>query len=214
MLNENASTDNLMHVTQRRIINTLKSYQEQINANSDEEISMDNVDIINIFNDFLSVRNSNNIMEDIAKQVGECNINQCVSWQRIIHERNANILDKIHCFFSHSFYLTYDDETEISQMINTSRFQRRTNLKYNEPECKDKNEIGTYHCGYSFKYGYKNESVSTNYITVLPKYNSLKEEILRNPFYRLSQEQFNKEIDNTCLYGLTLQERMDLEQGQ
>eukprot|EP01084_Bolivina_argentea_P051182 94152_1 len=117
--------------------------------------------------------------------------------------------------------LTLNDEIKISQInellklkrnmisaMKCKRFQRRINLKYNQLEAVQdtytaEEEIEMYHFGYDFKYGFKNESVGPDYITVLPKYASLKEEILSNPFYVLSAEQYIKEIDNTCLYFKT-----------
>eukprot|EP01084_Bolivina_argentea_P113376 202067_1 len=81
--------------------------------------SHDNLDVVSILNSFhhlLNKHRSNNEFEDIYHALGPCDVSMCDNFRRNRRDRNieeksdddeysviCDILDKIHCYFKHSF---------------------------------------------------------------------------------------------------------------
>eukprot|EP01084_Bolivina_argentea_P309654 535677_1 len=112
ILNERSSKISLMNVRIERTIDVLKSYQKHINEEN-IHMELDNTQLLHIFDDFVQLLNSHNMaLHTISNKVGLCDINKCISFRRHIQARNTNdlrqnILDKLHCFYCHSFDTGY-----------------------------------------------------------------------------------------------------------
>eukprot|EP01083_Nonionella_stella_P066681 175821_1 len=86
-------------------------------------------------------------------------------------------------------------DTQVQNLIVTKTNNRYTNSlhTYNATQ-NQQNKANVYSFGYQFKYGHEESwQKRANGIDVSPKYNDLKQELISNPFYRLTIQVFDHE---------------------
>eukprot|EP01083_Nonionella_stella_P008757 25314_1 len=77
--------------------------------------------------------------------------------------------------------------------------QHKFNQLYPNDKAREADEA-VYSFGYSFKYGYKGEDASYDAVLVLPKYCSLKEELVSNGLAKLLIEQYDNEYQKAEIH--------------
>eukprot|EP01084_Bolivina_argentea_P110696 197609_1 len=141
-----------------------------------------------------------------------------------------NIMDKIHVYFLHSMDIGYRlsatqkheivadlEENNEPKLINkkiidineflksqkhisNSKMLSARMRRYNQLQKQSLTKSGLYSFGFLFKYG-NDDCYADNYdILVQPKYSSLKEELLQNKLYRLTNISFENEYKKAVIH--------------
>eukprot|EP01083_Nonionella_stella_P006981 20203_1 len=202
-------------------IDTIKRYSRQTNDANGGPVSFCKTrQILDAFLHLVAKHNNNGEeFQFIADKLGECGINtSCVMLRRNYRDRSklldtvyrgidsinhspidsarSQILDKIHCFYSHQL-------TDLNQNIN--HLTNKTIQKYNQLGDGLAIHDKLYSFGTEFVYGYKGEG-KHNYMSYTPiykKYDNLKLEMTQNDMYRLTIDQFDAETQKANIHLLS-----------
>eukprot|EP01083_Nonionella_stella_P193956 715750_1 len=204
--------------------------------NGDYKVCMDDIKINQVLDDYLYLQHHHSAddqFEHIHDRLGTC----CTIYECDIFKRNHNrettatghdacyqqILDKIHCFYAHTFDIGYrltekersllstDDTTShLSQYTELLSDKRQAFQNYNENTEGVKNRTvhkymqNMYSFGTLFNYGYDGEHIWNNKaIKVHPKYASLKDELLNNDIATISARRFENEYQKASVHSDT-----------
>eukprot|EP01084_Bolivina_argentea_P251881 422627_1 len=218
----------------------MRFYNKSQDSDGIEDEFFHNIDISSILNDFLHVLNlcskHDHNFEIIADYFGYCDAQKCNKLKRNHRNRNntelndkANtvrlqILDKIHCYFAHSFDIGYRLTVQERKCININHSKDDTLSLLNkemmltdirqlfEPKSKQTqngkkyiqfglDNTQSYNFGIPFNYGHKYEyPLLPNATSVEAVYTSLKEELIQNKILKLTLVQFTNEYEKAMLH--------------
>eukprot|EP01084_Bolivina_argentea_P113769 202704_1 len=227
------------------LLNVMKMFLSLV---GNMQYDCDAVRILDLFHHILDIHNQDDFYY-IFEALGNCNIETCSCLNRIYGDKRTTvnnccvnidvcdlvtqqIIDKIHCFFKHSYAMGYrlkpkDNQIIIKQIAqNDNHCEQKENNQQKKPNVEminnkikstrqillqNKRFIGSQNkrCEkfkqlklntakyYSFgqQFIYPDEKY-TNAFNVLPKYKSLKIEMMHNSIFQMTTEQFNHEHTN------------------
>eukprot|EP01084_Bolivina_argentea_P227633 384453_1 len=204
MFDKNETKENICDT----FVGRLQRLKDAMKINVTEQDNGVNI-LLNDYLFLLQNHNTNNDIEFIYNELGGiCNSKQCKTFRR--HYRNVNnvnwrqqIIDKIHCFYRHTFDIGYmlnteqryklQQEQSIDKHVNYKIIDMINNQRTASGRVMDKyifqkqnSMYNMYSFGTQFKYGYDEEDkykiyddikewTDSNCINVLPKYKSFKQ---------------------------------------
>eukprot|EP01084_Bolivina_argentea_P140696 247301_1 len=215
---------------------------ENLANNMKQNANKQHIDISSLIDDYSFLLQNHNNHDDIQyiheKLGGACDSKQCDIFKR--HYRNTNnetewrqqIIDKIHCFYRHTYDIGYMLNAEhrselkinppikkhfkICEMLKNQRTANgRVTNKFNQVLiCDNIKKNNTYNFGTQFKYGYENEDkykilddikewTEPNCVEVISKYKSIKEELTMNDISTITMIQFNDEYNKVKVHFFT-----------
>eukprot|EP01084_Bolivina_argentea_P110610 197449_1 len=209
----------------------IKALTKTVNTNTVDDKSA-TLTLTNCFLHLLQHHNSPAEFKKASDVFGCCQISECNMFGRNYRNRTNNtnnyhntqnaycqILDKIHCFYQHSFDIANKLSTEKimlkgkdyytrnsiqSQPLVTSYLNDRLNNRYCQIFSYIENKKKTdelYNFGTEFVYGDDDYIVSkSNYTPIHKKYSSLKEELMNNNIATITNEQFNAEYEKAMAH--------------
>eukprot|EP01084_Bolivina_argentea_P016462 30816_1 len=207
----------------------------------------DKIDVTQVLADYFHIlqnHDNDESFEFISNQLSiiKCDINQCTHFTRNYRDRcsnnenkeyydeNIEIVDKIHCYFMHSYDMVYrltesernqiqqesdeksdhnvsDVAMKISCIITNKQKLCTENITSTHNRAKVKGAqisaqlISKYNFGHLFEYKYKGENVKSCYaITIEQKYKSLKQELLYNATFHVTKPDFNIQYKKALLH--------------
>eukprot|EP01083_Nonionella_stella_P259105 885000_1 len=229
------------------IIEGLIKYNEIVNDNAmkPNEIHFSNLEeILNQFEDILEDPDQNQLLSSIFSKSKHCEVSKCVMFQRNCRNRskynnktsiyelykmnddrliaNCQLMDKIHCFFHHS----YDDGNRLSieeqntlnkydpgeqqfailkHILSTKNMNRTSPImremrnrmcKKFQLHAREQHEY-IFGCQFDYDYDEKGQDNFSNnrMVHFTPKYNNHKEELTQNDICQITIDQYMNEFN-------------------